>query len=69
MTIKQLKEHIKNGAIIQVQFPFRINQKCTYHIENIGRITEKQFNEIRPLLVNFKNDFQGFTTHFYKLKL
>ncbi len=66
MTIKEVKEHVKNGAIVTVQFHFR---KCTYQIEKIGRITEKQFNEIRPLLVNFKNDFQGFTTHFYKLKL
>lgn len=68
MTIKEVKEHVQNGAIISVEFPFRINRKCTYCIENIGRITEKQFNEIKPLLVNFKNDFNGLTTHFYKLK-
>lgn len=68
MTIKEVKEHVKNGAIVTVQFPFRIGKKCTYKIGDIGQITEKQFNEIMPLLVNFKNDFQGFTTHFYKLK-
>lgn len=68
MTIKQIKEHINNGAIIEVHFPFRIKNKCTYVIEKIGRITERQFNEVRPLLVNFKNDFKGLTTHFYKLK-
>ena len=64
MTRKEIVDRLNKGEIVTVVFYTRSVSRY------IGkdRLTDKQFDFIRPMIDCYRNDYGGITTHYYRLK-